>query len=432
MMRYIEKPLLNCHYFLKPEVKLNSSHQQQYTITPAIVNDILYGKKTIYYTPGNQLLLEIRHEDEWVGVFKKVITYVLLCEYDILQIEKENWFENCWNKTFVVFNPVYEYAGKNYIFSNKYARATEINLDLPITNQFIAAGAYSIGNGMVLALSLNTLGKVREKDLFRWIDSIEPKNYFYHETPSQLIEYFLNNSSQIIDNLFKYAFVNNSERVYRYMYYLTNEDMFIYHNVSNTYTLIPPPNTNRYVTSITSFATRNDQIKFAASFRRHYRHGISSILPDLFHHLKMKNFKLISYIIDTSRVNFNNVLFVISIIFRKQKKFRKHISKLWRYFIVNYCDTWLDKVYTYMTTITKYTLPVKLIRDTIYRIPTFSYDAKWKSIFTQYGYHRIIERKIILRLKLLRLITESYIGGHTVEFIMKDFYQNHPELLYNR
>lgn len=432
-MRFLEKPLLNTHYYLKPGAKVTYSRPPHYTITPAIVKYMLFHEHTSYYTPQKEWLIQIDHSQEEpvpTSPFRKVLTYILIPNRDLLLINQKEWFQKHWNTPFLVTNPLYTYDNKLYIFSNRDGNATQIDGSHSTINQILNTGGFSIGNGLIIALSLVAAGEWSERDFFQAIEQLDTNNHLYHTFPNHWTNHLLNNPCHPADHAGKYAFLYNSSRIYTYIFQITQEDMFLYH--------MP----NRHITSLTSLATHKEQIQFAKQYRTYYVPAVITPRPDLYHHLCMKDFEFIAYIIRVTQVPFNNVLFVLSDLYKRKRPLRRQLTNLWRYLLRTFNQKWCDFIYDYLVDQiishdqghTYPSLPNKLIRDSIHRTH-FHYEEMWGSLFKytdatfQTKYNRFFDRKKIHRLKILKNMTEQHPDGHLVEFIMKEFYRAHPEQL---
>jgi hypothetical protein len=432
-MRFLEKPLLNTHYYLKPDAKITYSRPPHFTITPEIVSYMLFHEHSSYYTPQKEWLIQIDHSQEALvgnSPFRKVLTYVLLPNRELLLINQVDWFKKHWNTPFLVTNPLYMYEDKLYIFSNRDGKAVQIDGSHSTINQILATGGFSIGNGLIMALSLVATGEWKERDFFQAMEQLDSNNHLYHTFPNHWTNHLLNNPCHPADHPGKFAFLYNSPRLYTYLFKLTQEDPFLYH--------MP----NRQITSVTSLATRKDQIEFAKQYDVYYVPAVITPRPDLYHHLQMKDFGFVAYIIQVTLVPFNNVLFVLSDLYKRKRSLRRQLTHLWRYLLNIYQPRWCDFLYDYLVDqIIAYDkgslypcLPKKLIRDSIHKV-SFHYEDMWNTLFkymdstfrTRYG--RFFERKKIHRLKMLKNMTETHPGGHIIADIMKDFYRSYPEQL---
>ena len=425
--------MLNCHYFLRPNNIITYAKPHYFTITPEIIRRLLFEENLTYYAPTREWLIQLDHVGEATlpGEFKKVVSYVLLPDMDLLRYETTEWFKTYWNKPFLVSNPIYLYDEKLYIFSNKTTKAVQIdNHEASIMEQITQAGAYAIGNGVNIALSLVTLGFWTERQCMDCINSLDHNNHLYHTFPNHWTDFLLNNPCHPADHLSKFAFTFNSLTLSQHLYYITQEDMFLYH--------MP----QRHMTTITSLAKRKDQINFAKQFKACYIPSVITPRPDIYHHLTIKDFPFVAYIIETTEITSTNVLFALADLYKKRPPLRRHLKHLWRFLIKTDPDSWSGFLYDYFVDqIVAYDegklyprLPKKLLRDT-YFLTHFLYDDAWKILLTYIDkhfhthYQRLFDRKKIHRLKILKNITQSHPEGHTIEFIMKDFLQNHPAYL---
>lgn len=433
-MKFLEKPLLNTHYYLQPGAHVTYSRVPFQTITPTLIQRLLFEDHTLYYTPQKEWLIHLTHEEEDVlgrDMFKKAATFVQLPEREFLLYNNTDWFTRNWNKPFIVSNPVYMYEDRLYVFSNREAKAVALDGHLPLMEQILEVGGFAIGNGVIVGLCLVALGLWTERVFLQELDNLDQRNHLYHTFPNHWSGYLFVNPCHPADHLCKYAFIFNSERIFKHLYYITREDMFLYH--------IP----QRHITSITSFANKPYQIAFAKCFKNYYLPGVFHPRPDLYHHLLMHDFSLIAHIIDVSQINFTNVLFILADLYKKKPKYKRHLKNLWRYLMHIFQDDWQDYVYEYFVDQIiahdkngqRYPcLPRKLLRDTTYRTQ-FQYDASWNILFKYIdrifhtAYNRSFDRTKIHRLKILKAMTTNHMDGHIVESIMKDFYRENPEEL---
>ena len=432
-MKFLEKPLLNTHYYLKPDAKITYSRPPHHTITPDMIHQFIFQENSNYYTPQKEWLIQIDHSQEEPtpnSPFRKVLTYVLIPNRDLLLINQKDWFQKHWNSSFLMTNPLYTYEDKLYIFSNRTGKAAQIDGSHSTIQQILQTGGFSIGNGLLIALALVATGEWKEKHFFSAMKELDTNNYLYHTFPNHWTDHLLNNPCHPADHAGKFAFVFNSPRIYTYLFNVTQEDKFLYH--------MPL----RHITSITSLATRKDQLDFASHYRYYYVPAIVTPRPDLYHHLQMKNFELVAFIIKTTQVPFNNVFFVLSDLYKRKRPLRRQLTNLWRFLLRVFKKTWCEHLYDYFVdqiiahdTGHHYPcIPKKLIRDSIHRT-SFTYDEMWKTLFKYLDltfktkYSRFFERKKIHRLKILKKATQQHPDGHIIEFIMKDFYRAHPEEL---
>jgi len=347
---------------------------------------------------------------------------------------KANWFRKHWNKYFVVFNPIYTVEGKQYFYSNRYKKTVELVGADHLMDELLEYGAFSIGNGITMALSLVALKLMSELTFFEHMSEIFASHLYLNDAdmPAYLVPYLLANRCQVCHHNFKYAFVFNHERVYKYMYGISREDVFLYH-------LLEGGSPKRYVTTIFNMATRKDQFDFAKPFRYLYSylpHQSISIYPNLNHLLKTTDFKLIKQILNISECCLRYVLFTIA--YNYSKKRSRHWVNLWRYLMSEYWEEWSMAVFSYVNDCVQLDyipkLPYKLMRD-LYHTNWFKYNDQWKRLLKASDanlntkYMRFFDRKIIHRLKILKQMCQSHNDGHIVENIMKSYLGEHPSFL---
>jgi len=429
-MKFIEKELLNSHYYLLPNSRLRMNNKTYHTINPSFIHELLYQENTIYFTDDNRFLIMVEHNIPINSSFKKLYSYVIIDEYDYLMIQSPTWFSRFWNKPFLVTNPIYEYENNLYIFSNKLATPVLLTND-NLIQQITEAGAFSIGNGIIMALSLVALKKQSEKDFFKNLDSVCPKNNLFQIFTNKWTQYFYHNPCHLIDHLFRYAFSYNSPDIYNYLAHLTKPSPFVYHIYQ------------RCSSSIFSLIKRKDQLSFAKIFITKYSSSTHTYIIDLYNLFKLKDFNYIKNILDLTNTKFSYILYVLNDMYTYANK--KHLRHLWRFLLKQYQSVWSSTIETYLITQlfifdTKNKkipfIPNKFMRDFTYST-NFNYTSKWKemyklcyTILQTPDYNRSFEKRIIKRLDLLKRITKSYPQGHTIEFIMKDFYKDNKNLLF--
>ena len=422
-MKLLEKNLINTHYYLKPNRPLNLSHIPHDTISPSLIKILIHGVHETYITPDKKFLMKIDFK-EHINEFEKICCYVLLDDIDMLNIHQDQWLDKYWNKPFLVSNPIYKYNDKFYLFGNSSVKSCEVINPHNILEDILHNGAYSIGNGIIIGLSLIHLKIWKERNFLIKLDQQTEGLKVYYNIHTFWTTYFQHNPYQLCDNLFKYAFVYNSNHCYQYIYKITYEDMIIYH--------MP----QRCVTSIFNLVTTKEQLKFAYYFIYQYRHAyisqvVLSIVPNIWHHSKFKDFKIVYKIIQLTNMDLRKCIYIITTLYNKTKN--KHYLNLWRFLIRKFKDTWMESIYKYLTitgNIPK--ISQKFIRDSIY-LTDFKYTEKWKHLFRQHDekwkthYDKIFNRKIIQKLKYLNYITHDYPCGNVVEDLIKNYYREHIE-----
>jgi hypothetical protein len=428
-MKFIEKLLLNTHYYIKPTSQLKLSNDHHYTITPTIIDQLVNKTNTIYFTTDQKWLVQLDH-NEIIDNYNKLYSYVMFDDYDMICTTKDNWFEKYWNKPFLVTNPIYEYEDEFYVFSNKYIKPVLLDTSLNIIDQIIEAGAFTIGNGIIMALSLINLKIIKEEDFIKKLDQLDPKHNLFHLFSKKWTPYFYHNSCHLIDHIFKYAFIHNSPKIYQYIYNLTHESSIIYHI------------NQRCISTLFSLVTRNDQIKFVKKFIHKYKSDVHTYVVDLYVLFKLKDFKYIKTILEITHIKLGYIIYVINHLYNSYHK--RHIKHLWRFLLKNFSNEWssaiekyiMTQIYIYDTRTSK--IPIfskKLIRDFIHLTP-FEYNSNWKNLFKYIhiyletpNYNRILEVKIIKKLLTLQQIANSHPDGHLVSFIVKDYFKDHKQLL---
>lgn len=427
-MKFLEKNLLNTHYYIPSDSSLKLVHNVHYTITPDVIKKLLSGQNTIYFTDENKWLIQIEYNENVENKYVKLYSYVMFDDYDFLLTGKEDWFKNFWDKPFMITNPIYEFDNKLYIFSNKFIKPIVINPQENLMNQIIENGAFSIGNGIIMALSLVALKEMRENDFIDAINKI-PKTKLIHLLPDKWTHYFYYNPIHILDHIFKYAFVNNSERLYKYIFCITNE----YPNFYNI--------EQRCMSTIFSLVKRKDQIRFSKIYINKYTTYPYTIIVDLYNLFKLKDFDYIKTILIITKTKLSNILYVLNDISLK----KRYKRTLWRFLLKLFGNDWIPIIERYLLTqLNSFQLknkrlpfiPMRHMKDFIH-MTSFKYNGEWKSIFNMVhqmikspNYNRIFEKKAIKRLHVLNQLTLQHFDGHIVNFVVKDFLKDNKELLF--
>ena len=430
MMKFREKNLINCHYYIKPESYLKLSHQHHYTITPDIIIKLLEGGHETFLF-DQKLCIQINFNQEKINQFEKMCCFALMDDLEFLNTNAYQWFERFNNKPLLITHPVYKYKNSLYFFNPITCKSERIENTQSIIPILINSGAYTIGSGIIVALSLASKKIISEKLLINWLQTYTSGNRIYHTLNHNWYNYILNNPYQLMDHLFKYAFVFNSENLYSYIHKLSYEDMFVYHLGQ------------RYVSTIFNLATRQDQLRYIEPFKYLYQpryRGNTRIFikPNLFHHFKYKDFNLIQDILQYTHVDSRYSIFVLTVSYKNNK----HYTNLWRFFIKNlYSDTWVANLLTYFKMVLEYSydiyikdlcIPLKMFRDTVY-LSNFTYTDEWKhmlkkiDILCKTSYQKLFDRKIIQRLKYLNHITQTHPNSYLLEDLMKSYYREHKE-----
>lgn len=422
-MKFIEKLMLNTHYQLSPNKKLTQQDPHSYTFTPDVVRRLIYTyhDKVMYRAHGGWLI-ELRE--------KEYIQYVYVRDIALFDVDQPDWFKKHWSTYLVVFNPIYTIDNETCVYSNYLRTVIRLEETHDLSELLLEHGAYSIGNGITVALSLVALKKMREAVYVACISELFIRNSYLSDLvkPDYIVPYFHNNRCQICNHHFKYAFVYTSERIYKYMYGICREDMFLYH--------VSAGNPKHYVSTIFNMATRKEQFDFARPFKylyNYFPHNSVGIHPNLCHLFRCKDFDLISRILNITECDFNHVLFTLSYYYGQDKS--RHWINLWRYLMRAYWDAWGCNVFAYLNKYTKRNalpkIPYKLMRD-MYHHPLFVYTDLWKNVLKACGgqYMRYFERKAIHRLKWLDHVTMDHPGGHVVKELIKELYLREPDLLY--
>jgi hypothetical protein len=243
-MIFREFPLLNSHSFLEPSKKIEETDICHATITPKIIQSIIQHISPIYYTDSFEWLLDIPYEHT-VGEYHTSHFYVIMEDYSMIQLLKDpnrisihDWIQCYWNKPFLVTHPYYKKINTEKIlqFSSKYATSFSLENTVSLHQQSIDNGSFSIGNGLIIALSMVSLGIWKEEEvlmeldmLLEMIQPIDKGLCLYTLLNTKWDSYISQFPYQIIDHVFKYAFQYNSENIYRYIYQLTKEDFILYH-----------------------------------------------------------------------------------------------------------------------------------------------------------------------------------------------------------
>jgi hypothetical protein len=420
-MKFIEKLMLNTHYQMPVHKKLTHQDPHLYTFTPEVVRRLIYTEKVMYRAHGGWLV-ELREAG--------YMQYVYLRDLRLLEVDQLDWFKNHWASYLVVFNPIYtDDDGGMTVYSNYLRTVIPIDKSEDLLDVLLEHGAYSIGNGITLALSLVALGKLKEAVYLESISELFIRNSYLSDLvkPDYIIPYFHNNRCQICNHHFKYAYVYNSERIYKYMYGICREDMFLYH--------VSAGNPKHYVSTIFNMAVRKDQYDFARPFKylyNYFPHNSVGIYPNLCHLFFCKDFDLIGRILNITECDFSFVLFTLSYYYGKDKS--RHWINLWRYLMRAYWDAWGCNVFAYLNKRIQRNalpkIPYKMMRD-MYHHPLFVYTDLWKNVLKASGgqYMRYFDRKAIHRLKLLEHMVKDHPEGHVVKDLMRELYLREPDLL---
>jgi len=139
------------------------------------------------------------------------------------------WMQKYWNEPFLLTHPFYQIHGDPlfYIFSSKHAKAIPLPLETDVYETAIENGCYSVGNGLLLALSMVALGKWKETDFLQsmslFLDTHTPLDStlpFYTHLYGAWNEYIEPFPYHLIDHIFAYTFKFHSPAIYRYFYNL--------------------------------------------------------------------------------------------------------------------------------------------------------------------------------------------------------------------
>lgn len=430
MMKFREKNLINCHYYIKPDSYLKLSHQHHYTITPDIIINLIQGGHPTFIF-DNKLCIQIDCHHEKINAYEKICYFALFDDLAMLELDSYQWFERFHNKPLLITHPIYEYKNTYYFFNPNTCRAECIQDKETLLEELINNGAYTIGDGLIIALSLASKKIILEHIVLDWLKDLSRGHRIYHTLSNDWFIYIQNNPYQLMDHLFKYAFVFNSQTIYQYIHKISYEDMFVYHLGS------------RYVTTVFSLATREDQLRYIKKYIYYYQARYRgntwvTIKPNLFHHFKFKNFYVIKDILEYTNIEPNYVIFILTMRYSNNK----HYSNLWRFLIeTKYKNDWINHVLNYFKMVLEYPrdknikvlcIPKKLFRDTVYKT-NFIYTPEWKNILEQIEYichipyKRLFDRKIIQRLKYLSHITQSHPNAHILEDLMKEYYRENKQ-----
>ena len=430
MMKFREKNLINCHYYIKPDSYLKLSHQHYYTITPDIIVELLQGgHKTFIF--DNKLCIQVDFENESINGFKKICYFAIFDDLAMLELDSYQWFERFHNKSLLITHPIYEYKNTYYFFNPNTCKAECIQHREKLVEELVNEGAYTIGDGIIMALSLVAKKVLEEKVVLTWLKRISHGSRIYHTLSNDWFIYIQNNPYQLMDHLFKYAFVFNSQNIYQYIHKISYEDMFVYHLGQ------------RYVTTVFNLATRKDQLRYIEPYKYLYQpryRGNTRILikPNLFNHFKFKDFNLIKDILEYTQVDSRYSIFVLTLSYHNNN----HYRNLWRFLIKYfYHNTWNDHLLTYFKMLIDYSydsyikdlcIPIKMFRDTVY-LTSFNYTLEWKNTLEKVdymcktSYKRIFDRKIIQRLKYLTHITQEHPNAYVLEELMKTYYRENKQ-----
>lgn len=215
-----ETSLLNTYYYLNPfEAPCNLDTPYR-TIHPNAFKDMTKvspNPRTIYSTDFylyNVKCIPIKHHK-----FTPLHQVLLVQDDNMIDTlftdSLENWLDKYMYAPFMITNPCYKIQSysKRFFFSNKYACSLSIFGKENYLFGAIANDGYSIGNGLIIALSMVSLGVWKEKDLLNYLQTNPVK------CDQQIwSNYTLINSSYIMNNPFIYAHQFNSNKVYTYLY----------------------------------------------------------------------------------------------------------------------------------------------------------------------------------------------------------------------
>lgn len=247
MVKVVEINLLNTHYYLLPEEKLGFYNQPHATIEPRIVQHLLSQDPTIFMTPHSHFLylIDSPENTQVEGVFSPKCSYLetntstMIDDLKTSDVNILEWLQKYWDEPFLLTHPYYQIHDQDtfYIFSSKYGRVLPLTLEDDFYETAIENGCYSVGNGLLLALSMVALGKWKEKDFLQsmelLLDTLVPLDHtlpFYTQLHGDWNSYIEPFPYHMIDHVFSYTFQFNTPSIYRYFYTkCRNEELIVYH-----------------------------------------------------------------------------------------------------------------------------------------------------------------------------------------------------------
>ena len=312
--------------------------------------------------------------------------------------EMIQWLHTYWNTKFVISNPLYYHDmddTRPFIFSmirmkNEYMRTVE---------DILNNGCYNIGNGLILALSLNSL-KIWKDDIFKEALSefllsqttivLNLEQEWIYDTQLQY------NNGNIFEHPFMYAFQYCSPCIYQQLYhidlydygsvYICIEKQTVY--VSNIFTSLKSPTVEQYhyLKKIKYFK------KLVDVYPRIYNHkylqrNINEQIENILNHSSVfNNFIKKGYVFNILKhtIYYNRRIGILRTIqslcfhYKSHKYSVRKLTKIWRVFLNMFPKDSSEYIWIYLQEyiyfmnhhykIHKYLIlpPTKWIRDMLY------------------------------------------------------------------
>ena len=449
-MKVIENPFLNSHYYISKDVFVKNTDIYYNTINPYIIHNIINNIDNIDNDNDARFILK---NNKNISNYKSLYNYVLLSNkymFEILKtinsdIDIYDWLIKFWNQPFLVSNPIYvttdSVVNNNKLcFSNVNCKSIELINTENEYDEIIANGCFSIGNGIIVALSLISSGYWKGSDfiksIYKLIDNkiLEPlikdlslyNTYFFTNLKGDWNYIFNIFPYQIIDNTFKYSFIFNSPKIYKFMLVLSNiEDSIIPYRVNNTL----------YLTSIVNYIKNKQQYDLFINTRslfNLYEEPLSEDLYDLidvfsFNYynrinniIKSKN--LYKYFINSNKYDIRkiltqnseqvyitdvlfNIVKAISQLYRNYNKYyRKRLTLFWNKInntfpnkIIKYIR--YHFIYSIVLNKNKQYIPLKLLKTIIFKNKHFEYFSKSKGKINIYSNIKKLESPSFVNIK---------------------------------
>lgn len=257
-MKTYELHLVNRIYISNaPKKNIFSLDEHEDVIEPFKIQEILNQLSDIQWDPLHHMyILKCRVPKVYPYGMCREYFYMMTNSMNVFTLpEKEEdlyeWLINHWEDKFLITFPIYSYQDKTYTF-NIQEITFEAQKDIDI-HTMIQKKQYTIGNGLILLLSLN---KWSNDSLLNAIQRLFLVRSKFETIKLFWMPYYNVNSLLLTDYLIFYAFQHATQEIYRLIYDFECDNHYNYYNYRIPLCMYMNANyTKNYVCSLSTVHT---------------------------------------------------------------------------------------------------------------------------------------------------------------------------------
>ena len=399
-MKRQELHLLNRIYIYPPGKKmLPYFGDSEDVITPDKVLNTLNQLHTMEYDETIQnSVLKLHLPKKYKNNIHRDTIYVMTKDREMFQNLKDlnyqdeeaifDWLLHYWQEAFLMTFPIYLYHDISYTFNLK-----KLAFEISPNNYhyLIEQGSYTVGNGVTLLLSLNSVGWISNEMtwnvLHRFIEKISDDEWMYN-IPDKWVMYYYPHNLHIADFPFLYAFQFCDPLVYQSLYSLTSNRLYYfmenneYLYISNIFTVHSYPQKHHY-----QFIKKTRESLFCiqkVSINLHFNIyqrllGIVQSSSDVYQFLSndLNRRFLIHCIYKNKRLGLLKFIQSISYLYHNSLYSKRYLKLIWRNIMNQFNEDFVEIIQIYLLEYfllesnakSSYSLlcpPLKMLRDTMY------------------------------------------------------------------